>query len=197
VKALALIPRVRGTRSVPRALNADQVSRFVRSLDTPKQRVIVGAMLWLGLRCAEVANMNVEDINEREASVLVNGKGGHERMIPIPPEFAPFLNDWLDYRRRLPGPLVFGREGRYNPTTISTLVSQWMRASGVKVASLDGRSAHSLRHTAASDVLDRGANIRTVQELLGHQHLSTTSTYLRRAKLDDLRKAMGGRDYAA
>lgn len=195
-RALTLIPKVRGARAVPRALNADQAHRLVHSLALPKQRVIVGLMLWCGLRCAEVADLSTEDINEREATMLVKGKGGHERMVCIPAEFAPILTTWLDVRRRVPGPLILSRfGGRYDPNTISTLVSRWMRTSGVKVAARDGRSAHALRHTAASDVLDQGAHITTVQAMLGHQHLATTAVYLRRARLEDLRKAMGGRDY--
>lgn len=197
-RALSLIPKVRSSRAVPRALNGDQAGRLVHSLALPKQRVVVGLMLWCGLRCAEVADLSVEDVNEREATMLVKGKGGHERMVCIPTEFAPILTEWLDIRRRLPGPLVLSsRGGRYTPHTVSTLVAKWMRSAGVKVAARDGRSAHALRHTAASDVLDQGHPITAVQQMLGHAHLATTAIYLRRARLEDLRKAMGGRDYAA
>lgn len=195
-RALTLIPQVHGARAVPRALNGDHASQLIRSLDTQKQRVVVGTMIWSGLRCAEVAGLKVEDVNEREATLFIVGKGGHERMVPIPPELAPIITAWLDLRRRVPGPLIPSRfGGHYHPNTISNLVSRWMRTSGVKVASRDGRSAHALRHTCASDVLDRGAPITVVQQLLGHQHLSTTSIYLRRSRLEDLHIAMQGRDY--
>lgn len=198
VRALSLIPQVRGARAVPRALNGDQAARLLLSLSTQKKRVVIGLMLWCGLRCAEVASLKVEDLNEREATIWVKGKGGHERMVCIPPEFAPILSSWLDMRRRVPGPLVPAHHGgHYRAGTISTDVGEWMRTSGVKVASRDGRSAHALRHTAASDVLDGGASITTVQAMLGHAHLATTAIYLRRARLEDLRAAMGGRDYAA
>lgn len=196
-RALSLIPKVRATRAVPRAINADQSTQLILSLADEKQRAIVGMMMWMGLRCAEVAGMKVEDVNERERTMHVTGKGGHQRVVPIPLEYAPFLTAWLDLRHRTPGPLITTRFGtQYNPTTISTLVSKLMRTAGVKVASRDGRSAHALRHTAASDVLDRGAPITTVQMMLGHQHLATTSIYLRRAALGDLRAAMEGRNYA-
>lgn len=59
----------------------------------------------------------------------------------------------------------------------------------------DGRSAHSLRHTATSDVLDTYGNVRIVQEMLGHSSLQSTQVYLRRADLGQLREAMAGRDY--
>ena len=67
--------------------------------------------------------------------------------------------------------------------------------AGLKKANYDGRSAHALRHTAASDVLDRCKNVRTVQAMLGHASIATTQIYLRRANLDQLREAMSGRDY--
>lgn len=198
VKALGLIPQVRGARAVPRALNGQQAAQLLVALPTQKKRVVCGLMLWCGLRCAEVAALKVEDLNEREGTMLVKGKGGHERVVCVPAEFAPILSSWLDMRRRVPGPLVPAHHGgHFRAGTISTDVAEWMRSAGVKVSSRDGRSAHALRHTAASDVLDRGASIRTVQEMLGHVHLASTAIYLRRAKLDDLRKAMGGRDYAA
>jgi integrase len=153
-------------------------------------------MLWMGLRCAEVADLRIEDINEREATIHVTGKGGAQRMLPIPPEFAGHLTRWLDYRRRTPGPLIVSTlGGPYTANSISDLVARWMRTSGVKVASRDGRSAHALRHTAASDISDGGAPLTAVQALLGHQHLSSTAIYLRRTRLEDLRTAMTGRDY--
>lgn len=197
-RALKLIPTIRGARAVPRALNHDQTVRLVRSLADLRQQVVVGAMLSAGVRCCEVARLRVEDIDERAGTMFVVGKGNNERILPIPEEYAPILSRWLDWRRRLPGPLIPNRHGaHYTPKSISRLVSIWMRSSGVKVASWDGRSAHSLRHTCASDVLELGAPITVVQRLLGHENLSTTATYLRRARLEDLRKAMGGRDYAA
>jgi integrase len=82
-----------------------------------------------------------------------------------------------------------------SPNTTSNLVSVVMADAGVKLAGRDGRSAHALRHTAASDVLDRGASITVVQALLGDAHLSGTAIYLRIAKLDELRSAMAGRNY--
>lgn len=195
-RALKLIPKVRVPRALPRAFNSDQMSRLMHSLDTDKKRVIIGLMAWCGLRCAEVAGLRVEDINEREATMHITGKGGNERMVPIPPEFAPHLTRWLDQRRRVPGPLIVSTlSGPYTANTISALVVRWMRTSGVKVSARDGRSAHALRHTAASDISDGGAPLTAVQALLGHQHLSSTAIYLRRTRLEDLRTAMTGRDY--
>jgi site-specific recombinase XerD len=76
-------------------------------------------------------------------------------------------------------------------------VQQWMVDAGLKRRPRDGVSAHSLRHTCASDVLDACHDLRVVQQMLGHQHLATTAIYLRRADLSQMRDAMAGRRYRA
>lgn len=195
VRTLDLIPKVRQPRTVPRALNSDQIRALLDGLPTERLTVICALMLWCGLRCAEVADLRVEDIDERNATLLVTGKGGHQRVVCIPAELQPILGRWLDGRTRVPGPLVTGRWGGLQARTVSVLVSKAMADTGVKVGPYDGRSAHALRHTAASDVLERGASITTVQAMLGHSNVSTTSIYLRRTRLDELRAAMEGRTY--
>lgn len=195
-RVLDQLPHVKVPRSVPRALSRDQVVRLLRTLRTDRERVVVGLMLWCGLRCGEVARLRVEDIDEHDGLIHVTGKAGHQRMICLPDELAPVIERWLDVRRRVPGPLVLTRwNAPFSADTISGMVSKLMVDAGVKVAPRDGRSAHALRHTAASDVLERGAHITTVQAMLGHMNLSTTATYLRRARLEDLRSAMNGRTY--
>jgi site-specific recombinase XerD len=194
-KLVELIPKVRPTRAVPRALTQDQARRLLDDVTDERLMVIVALMLWAGLRCAEVTSLRVEDVDERDGTMLIRGKGGHERVVCIPPELAPTITRWLDNRNRLPGPLVTGRWGGLQASTVSDMVSRAMADAGVKVSPRDGRSAHALRHTCASDVLDRGASITVVQALLGHVDLATTAIYMRRVCLDDLRKAMAGRDY--
>ena len=82
------------------------------------------------------------------------------------------------------------------PATLSQYLRRWMRDAGVKARALDGRSAHGLRRTALSDVMDRSGDIRVVQEMAGHRDLDTTARhYLRRVPLDRLREAMEGRTY--
>ena len=70
-----------------------------------------------------------------------------------------------------------------------------MSDAGIKHRRRDGVSAHALRHTAASDVLDECGDLRVVQAMIGHIHLATTAVYLRRADLAQMREAMAGRDY--
>lgn len=194
-KVVDLLPKVRQPRRVPRALNSDQITLLLNSMVDERLLLIVSLMVWTGMRCAEVAALKIEDIDERAGTLLVRGKGGHERMIPIPTELVPVLARWLDGHARVPGPLLPGRIGPLRASTVSAMVARAMVSTGVKVRPRDGRGAHALRHTAASDVLERGAPITLVQQMLGHADIGTTAQYLRVARLEDLRAAMNGRTY--
>jgi site-specific recombinase XerC len=115
----------------------------------------------------------------------VRGKADHERELPVPTDVALLLHAHLGGRDH--GPLL-----GMGAALISRRVSGWMDAAGLKARPYDGVSAHALRHTMASDMLDRCGNVRTVQAALGHQSLATTQRYLRPASLEQLRAAMGG-----
>ena len=78
----------------------------------------------------------------------------------------------------------------WGPGTISKLVAGWMAEAGVKRAPGDGVSAHALRHTMASNMLDACRNVRMVQQALGHANVATTDRYLRHATMDELRAAI-------
>lgn len=194
-KVVELLPKVRQPRRVPRALSAEQTRLLLDAVVDERLLLIVSLMLWTGVRCAEVAALKIEDIDERAGTLLIRGKGGHERVLPIPTELTRVLTDWLDGHPRTPGPLLPGRDGPLRASTLSAMVAEAMARSGVKVRARDGRGAHALRHTCASDVLDRGAPITLVQQMLGHSDIGTTALYLRRARLEDLRAAMNGRTY--
>jgi integrase len=76
-------------------------------------------------------------------------------------------------------------------------MSRWMRAAEIKTRAHDGRSAHGLRRTAASDVMDSSGDIRIVQAMLGHVRIESTAFYLRPVPLDKMREAMEGRNYGS
>lgn len=188
-------PRV--PRSVPRALPADAVAATLRHAKGSRGRATVWLMVGLGLRCCEVASLDLEDWDRHAQLLTVRGKGGHERELPVPVEVATALDAYLAEHPASVGPLVrsYRDDARLKPDSISAMVSEWMRAAGVKRRARDGRSAHAFRHTAASDVLDRCPDLRVVQQMLGHQHLTTTTIYLRRASMGKMRDAMAGRRY--
>lgn len=194
------IPTVRVPRSAPRAMGMTDLGHLVGVMPDARAKAIVALMLGCGLRCVEVSRLQIADWDPDRRLVDVIGKGGHRRTLPVPDETHRAVERYLGSigAAGVHGPLIraerVGVRG-LSPTTISTYVSRWMAAAGIKTGPYDGRSAHALRHTAASDVLDSCGDLRIVQEMLGHQHLSTTSIYLRRANLGQMREAMEGRSY--
>jgi integrase/recombinase XerC len=161
-------------------------------------RAIVELMVGMGLRCIEVATVQVGDYDPRRRTMRVVGKGGHRRVLPVPAGTARAVDAYLQSGGITYGPLIRSKNdpaAGITPLYLSTMVSRWMRAAGIKGARFDGVSAHALRHTCASDVLDRSGSLVVVQEMLGHADLNTTRIYLRGAGLDEMREAMEGRDY--
>lgn len=195
------LPKVRQPRSVPRALAGEDVAKVIAACGTSRHRVVVWLMVGCGLRCVEVARLDLHDYDPARLTVQVRGKAGNERVLPVPAAVAVALDAYLTGRGHHQGPLIQADpRGRWSPTgyleahAVSEMVSHIMIAAGVHVPG-DGRSAHALRHTAASDVLDTCKDVRVVQEMLGHRSLAATQVYLRRADLGRLREAMQGRDY--
>lgn len=190
------LPKIKAPRSVPRALDGDLVEKLMRTVPDVRGEAIVMLMFGSGLRCIEVSRLNVEDWSRRDELLLVTGKGGHQREVPVPTG-GPVYRALTDYLSRFPatsGPMI---RSYARPThalargTLSEMVANWLKEAGVKTAARDGVSAHALRHTAASDLLDASGNdLRVVQEFLGHAHLQTTSIYLRRAGTAKIRDAM-------
>lgn len=194
----------RAVRAVPRAFTEDMVATLERSCSHTRERLIVALMVQEGLRCCEVANLQVTDLDRREGTILVTGKGGHERVLPLTERVLRAL---ADYEAEFPpphfGPLIRSIRSARSASkgltagSISDIMRRVLTDAGLKHGPRDGVSAHALRHTAASDVLERCGDVRVVQEMLGHASLTTTQIYLRRVSGDRLRRAMEGRDYRA
>lgn len=185
-------------RYMPRAVENDDVAKLLSFPQaTTRTRVVVILMCQLGLRCAEVSDLQVGDIDWHKGTILVHGKGGNERVLPITAEAKAALEDYLREHPACAGPLVrsYADPTRaLTPGYIGDRIRKLMFLTGVKNLPRDGRSAHALRHTCATDMLDAGANVRQVQAALGHQSLQTTQRYLS-WNAEDLRRAMEGRRY--
>lgn len=186
-------------REVPRALTRDNVAQVLAHCPDLRARLIVFLMVQEGLRCCEVVRLQLSDVDTVERTLFVVGKGCHERIVPISEETLTTLGRYLCERPATAGPLIRsyhpGHRG-ISASYLSGMIGRWFADAGVKISARDGRSAHALRHTMASDMLDGGANVREVQIALGHVSLATTQRYLRRQDGKNLRGAMGGRSYA-
>jgi integrase/recombinase XerC len=186
-------------RQVPQTLTTDEVRRLLHACPDERARAIVWLMVGCGCRCIEVSRLNVQDYDPTSRTVVLVGKAGHQRQIPVPSNVADALDCYLDVVGRTAGPLVRTVEGqRMAAKTVSSYVRRWMRDADVKSAPLDGRSAHALRRTAASDVMESSGDVRIVQEMLGHARNETTArSYLRPVAIATMRAAMEGREYGA
>lgn len=192
------VARIREPRRVPRARSAADIGRILDVARDPRSRLIVLLMVGMGLRCLEVARLEVADYDRQSESMLIRGKADNERTLPVPVEVAVAVGVYRDRIGWRAGPLVCSvlseRRG-ISAHHVSQLVTEMLVSAGVKIRPGDGVTPHALRHTAASDVLDACNNVRTVQQMLGHGSLATTQIYLRRASLGQLREAMAGRQY--
>lgn len=184
----------------PRALPLDEVAALIAAAHDPRDRLIVLLMVQEGLRCCEVVRAMTTDVDLSRRAIGVRGKGGHggvTRTLPLSDETVAALAGYYAERGRVAGPLIASRRDPHAGVSahhVSKLVARLMRRAGVKLAGGDGRSAHACRHTMATDLVDAGADLLTVQQALGHAQIQTTQTYLR-GVTPDLRTAMAGRVY--
>lgn len=171
-------------RTLPHFLSAEDLGRL---FDTPppdepmglRDRAILETMYSAGLRVSEVVGLDDADLDFEAGVLRVRGKGRRERLAPVGSYALRALRRWLQ-AREVPGrkqgtaPVFVNRFGRRLTTrSVARMLEKYLRLAG-----LDNRtSPHSLRHSFATHLLDRGADIRSVQELLGHKSLVTTQIY--------------------
>ncbi|MEM6330568.1 MAG: tyrosine recombinase XerC [Planctomycetota bacterium] len=186
----------RKPRKLPHFLSTDEVGRLLASPPEEKpfgkrDRAMLEVLYSAGLRVSELVGLNDEDLDREQSVVTVRGKGRKERLAPVGSYALRALDAWLSERRLAPehqtgpagggaprpsplAPLFTNKFGR----RITTRSVARMLEKHLKAAGLDGRtSPHTLRHSFATHLLDRGADIRSVQELLGHKSLVTTQVY--------------------
>lgn len=186
----------RQPRTVPKVFEGDSVSVLLAGCPDARAELIVLFMVQMGLRCAEVAALELGDIDGRLA--VVQGKGGHQRAVPLTAEVRAALDAYMAERGGCAGPLIdnYQRPGNgLSPHTISQLVRGICRAAGIKRFAHDGISAHGLRRTCASDLAERDVPMLDIAEALGHQSIETTRKYYTRHRATRLTTVMEGRWY--
>ena len=147
-----------------------------------------------GTRRAELAALHVADVELDPPALRVIGKGGKQRLVPLSPTAAPFLSAWIDLRGAAPGPLFCAIDRAGNLRTGRPLTGEAIRQllqRRAAVAGLASVTPHDLRRSYAGDLLDAGADLPAVQQLLGHASPATTSRYDRRG--DRARRAAAER----
>lgn len=187
----------RRPRTEPRTIDGrGDIDALLGVVPDARGRAIVMLEWAMGARRIEVHRANVEHWSRRAGEMLLIGKGRHERTVAVPDDAARALDAYLREHPATVGPLIrsYTRPGvRLSTSTLTHYVSEWMMLAGVKHAPGDGVSGHALRRTCASELLDLTGDLRVVQEVLGHAHLSSSAAYLRRMTRGTMREAMAAR----
>lgn len=176
-----LVSTPKKEKKLPYHLNIDEVTTLVeapRGMDllTLRDRAILETLYSCGLRVSELTGLNVGGIDLATGTVRVMGKGRKERIVPVGSLAVRALDDYLLARNNPPydAPLFLNqRGGRLTRRSVARLVDQYMR----HLTTMKKASPHTLRHTFATHLLEGGADLRAIQELLGHASLSTTQKY--------------------
>ena len=184
------LPLPRRESRLPRFLTESEMSELLAhgrgpAAFAPRDSALMELLYSSGLRRAELAGLNCGDLDLLAGTVRVFGKGRRERVVPVG---AAALSSLRDYLRGRPSsastPLFLNPRGaRLSEGGVALVVRRWVKASGL----LKGVTPHAFRHSFATHLLDRGCDLRSVQEMLGHKSLATTQVYTH-VSLERLRK---------
>ena len=193
----ALISTPRQVRKIPAHLDIDEMRALLDAPDTTtplgrRDRAILELFYASGLRLSELVGVDLDDLNLSSRLLRVLGKGGKERILPFNRTAAgairAYLKDRRDLVRPAPSSPAHGsgsrrpkgeplflnyRGGRLSTRSVDRLVRRYVVQSSTKL----GISPHALRHSFATHLLERGADLRAIQELLGHSRVTTTQRY--------------------
>jgi len=179
----------RGTSRTVTFLNSEQVERLLSTPDTSKviglrDRAILETLFSTGLRVSELARLNRHQVDLERKEFGVIGKGAKPRVVFLSDDAAEWISRYLESREdyfkplfiRYSGHIDFAKEGekmRLTPRSIQLIVAKYARMCSLPFET----SPHTLRHSFATDLLIGGADIRSVQEMLGHESIRTTQVY--------------------
>ncbi len=184
-----LVSSPRLEKRLPKVISVDEVIHFIESPDTDtvlgkRDRAILELLYATGCRVSEVAGMNLEDIDFKHETIRVRGKGRKERFVPFGSKAKEALGAYLEVRgallaeapehKRDAKALLLNYQGtRITTRSIARLIDKYVK----ECALAHDISPHSLRHSVATHLLSAGADLRAIQELLGHARLSSTQIY--------------------
>ena len=173
------LPSIERNDKLPAVLNADEVRALIKSCDLLKHKLLISLCYGCGLRCAEVRNLLLGDVDTVRGMIHVRqGKGNKDRMLPMGTMLARGISKYIHAEK----PRLYLFEG-IDGNIYSQRGAQWAITQAVKKAGITKEvSLHTLRHTYATHLLEQGVNILTIKELLGHAHINTTMIYLHLAR---------------
>lgn len=175
-------------RHLPEVLSVEEVERLIGSVDTTtvkgrRDRAMLELMYSCGLRVSEVISLRLTDLFFGEGYIRVMGKGSKQRLVPVGSVAQEYVMQYLEDRSQMDnaaeasggGQILFlnNRRGKLSRVMVFTIIRQAAQYAGIDKTI----SPHTLRHSFATHLLAGGANIRQVQDLLGHQNITTTEIY--------------------
>jgi integrase/recombinase XerD len=182
---------------LPEVLSLDEIDSMIAQLDMSKpeshrNRAIIEMLYGSGLRVSELVNLRLSDIYRKEGFMRITGKGNKQRLVPISPVADQWLDYWLEDRSKLDikaeySDIVFlNRYGRQlTRAMIFTIIKGLAKQADIRKTI----SPHTLRHSFATHLLQNGADLRIIQDLLGHEDITTTEIYTH-IEIQDLREAI-------
>ncbi|MDP7030567.1 MAG: tyrosine recombinase XerC [Phycisphaerales bacterium] len=182
---MTVIRTPRQRRRLPKAITVQDVEQLLAAPEADtllgcRDRAMLETLYSTGIRVSELVGIDLQDVDEAGQALIVRGKGRRERIVPLGTHALRAISDWIAMRNRhgheIVGaePLFINRHGnRISTRSVRRKVSKYLQQAGLD----PDISPHTLRHSFATHLLDNGADLRAVQELLGHRSLSTTQVY--------------------
>lgn len=182
---------------LPEVLTVDEIDRMIAAIDLSqpeghRNRAIIEMLYGSGLRVSELTTLRLSRIYLNEGYMLIEGKGSKQRLVPISPVAAEWFGYWLtdramlDVKPEYKDYAFLNRYGRgLTRAMIFTIVKRLAAEAGIRKTI----SPHTLRHSFATHLLQNGADLRLIQQMLGHESITTTEIYTH-LDIQDLRKAV-------
>ena len=169
---------------LPEVLTTEEIDRIIAAIDLSlpeghRNRAMIETMYSCGLRVSELVNMKLTDMHRSEGFVTVTGKGNKQRLVPIGSVALKEIDNYLETRNMLPvitdqNIIFLNRRGRrLTRVMIFTIIKKLADAAGIRKKI----SPHTFRHSFATHLVEGGADLRAVQEMLGHESITTTEIY--------------------
>jgi integrase/recombinase XerD len=182
---------------LPDVLSTEEIDRMIAQIDMSKNeshrnRAIIEMLYGSGLRVSELVNLRLSDMYLNEGYMRITGKGNKQRLVPVSPVAIEWFSYWTQDRNNLdikPEAIDIAFLNRYGRqltrAMIFTIIKTLAREAGIQKTI----SPHTLRHSFATHLLQNGADLRIIQQLLGHESISTTEIYTH-VDIHDLREAV-------
>lgn len=185
VKEINALKRPRLKKRLPRFIRPKEFQALWQACEEEdlvfslRNQLVLAFLYGLGCRVTELISTNVQDFNETEAWISLIGKGNKQRIVPVPQVLHKLIYLYLKQSRpfigKVKSPSLFFNNRGQRPSRVD--IWRWLKKWSLKAGFEDVKNPHSFRHGCATALLDKGADLRSIQQLLGHLNIQTTQIY--------------------